>query len=492
LNLVAIQIQTGKETSMESGRIRLAASVGRAASSSHRLSSSRALDLSFAHQKLQGREGWQEELKKLEQKAKTGQVESFSTSTLEQLADAHKTADQIAALVDLSIAAMFSIDGNSEHSASSTKTCLSLNFVSEPLLQALSSSGHLSCWRLKRALGNSTHQDLCDLIEPGDICRALYNADTTAQTMAFHLSHNSAADLQDLLGTVRFLINLVKDLTSSDDLETTTERNFDPMSSLERNTLDEDEMARQAEKIPASLRKAMIISLFKLGRLDPATFARSVRKLYSRDEVAGLIQVLRQQLFQGGHVSWLLSPAVPSHDLSKDQRQDIGDGKDLATLPFESMVTLLSACLDAIGPFPLTIGHTDQDLMEGIIPDLLSEIQLSAQYIEESAELHGMLRETLRYFQSQEAQAPEFETRIPTTDGRQKKGQIRTLYSQHANDEITDGLIGVLPLSLQDENVIGATKVRKVGGQVSSRSVREMEMQGRRAKGTYTFERLVL
>ena len=132
-------------------------------------------------------------------------------------------------------------------------------------------------------------------------------------------------------------------------------------------------------------------------------------------------------------------------------------------------------------------------MVETIVPELLSEVELSAQYIEDSAELQGILRETIRYSDSKELKTSKtFESKKgPERRGR-PVGEILTVYSDQSRDEASGSLAGMLPLSLRDEDVVDPLKVRKGGKQVTERSKRELLMLELRRKGSYSFERLVL
>lgn len=136
----------------------------------------------------------------------------------------------------------------------------------------------------------------------------------------------------------------------------------------------------------------------------------------------------------------------------------------------------------------------NETFVDSIIPDLLSEIASTKESLEDAAELQGILRETLRYYESFEKNqegGARSNLGIGMED-EQRPGTIVTLYSEAADGIDGQGEGRSLPLSLTVDTTVSSNKVRRGGGQIRSRSVREKSMLRQRQKGPYSFERLIL
>jgi len=238
--------------------------------------------------------------------------------------------------------------------------------------------------------------------------------------------------------------------------------------------------------MPSHLQRALTLALDRFGASPPSTISANLQALFNQTEVLALIQVLRQQLFQGGHTRSFQS--LPPAESSANE--------PASTVQLDAVVRVLSGCVDAIGPlgFLGTVEH--EDFIGNIVPDLATEITHTTQSLEDAAELQGILRETLRYEESiRKHQAVG--THVPShPDGTkisQQPGTICTLYSEtgQGQDSLQNG--DALPLALKAVNIVSPIKVRKGGdGQTSRRSVREKSMLERRNKSQYSLERLVL
>jgi hypothetical protein len=165
-------------------------------------------------------------------------------------------------------------------------------------------------------------------------------------------------------------------------------------------------------------------------------------------------------------------------------------------LSLDATSKILLGCVDAVGSLGFLADGSQDDFLARVIPELKSETALATQGLEEASYLRGILRETIRYAQSADK---EFlgDSTTSLTEGAAptvpKPGTIITIYSEPTIDQgDIETKSGILPLSLRAENTIALTKMRKGGGQVKDRSLREVREMENRNKGLYSFERLVL
>ena len=92
-------------------------------------------------------------------------------------------------IVDYLVSEMFSADNKAKPAPSSSATLLRLNLITPRLVEWLSSAGMLCIWRLKKGLGSHVERHVLDLLQPGDISRALYNADPSSDLLLNHIKH---------------------------------------------------------------------------------------------------------------------------------------------------------------------------------------------------------------------------------------------------------------------------------------------------------------
>src|SRR5205085_190367 len=90
----------------------------------------------------------------------------------------------------------------------------------------------------------------------------------------------------------------------------------------------------------------LLIGLEALRSYLPQEVTAALRSQLNQSEILSIIQILRQQLFYSGHTSHLPSP--PSSAWAAPKLDNTGANG--ASLTLDSILKLLSSCLDAIGP----------------------------------------------------------------------------------------------------------------------------------------------
>lgn len=239
--------------------------------------------------------------------------------------------------------------------------------------------------------------------------------------------------------------------------------------------------------------EALLVALQLLGSHPSKDIATELRSKFTQSQILSIIQVLRQQLFNSGHTSYL--PTPPTSAQSSPKRSDThAEG---ASLTLDSILKLLSSCLDAIGPVGFLAQSANDEFLDQLIPDLKSEVSFAFEGMQETNHLQGLLREVIRYADSVQVSGnghvARSSFRQAPLEGPQKPGTIVTLYNEPRVDQgDVEGRGGLLPLGLRADNVISEIKVRKGGGQVSKRSMRDILKLQDRHVGQYSFERLVL
>jgi hypothetical protein len=241
---------------------------------------------------------------------------------------------------------------------------------------------------------------------------------------------------------------------------------------------------------PSSSSSVLLIGLEALEAYLPQDVTAALCSQLSQSEILSIIQVLRQQLFHSGYTSHLPTPPSSAWAAPK-----LGNtGAEVASLTLDSILKLLSSCLDAIGPVGFLAQTDNDEFLEKLIPDLKSEISFAFEAMQETNHLQGLLREVLRYANStQKGNDRQAIHSTPKLSLQQKPGTIITLYAEPRVDQgDLEGQEGLLPLSLRADNAVSSTKVRKGGGQVLKRSKRDIRKLQDRSVGNYSFERLLV
>ncbi|ETN41898.1 uncharacterized protein HMPREF1541_03837 [Cyphellophora europaea CBS 101466] len=377
-------------------------------------------------------------------------------------------------LVDFVISSMFNAQTVSEDQGRQIR--LQLNISASSLLKALNERGYLRPSSLRRALRLGREQ-MASHLRPDGVARALQDADPSLNLLLDFSSSNGSPDVSEHCRLLKYLIQQA--LTDGNVSQPPRLMAAEASEQTAMEVLSDVENLK-GKQDPAMLEHCLVAVLDRFGRFSLTSISTSIRSVLSSEEVFGVVQILRQQMFRSGHTGSLLA-SEPEENLSLHRRVSL-----------ESAVKILSACVDAIGPLDLVSDKAEDDFIERIFPDLLSEISLATQYIEESADLQGLLRETLRHAEAQEPTVHSNDANRAKGLQTGRPGQIVTIYEQRTEDDAISDLPGALPLSLRADGAFEAIKVRRGGGQVTQRSERETLMLENRQKGPYTFERLFL
>ncbi|EXJ75270.1 uncharacterized protein A1O5_01966 [Cladophialophora psammophila CBS 110553] len=319
------------------------------------------------------------------------------------------------------------------------------------------------------------------------VARALLGADPSYGLLVECLENGFSPYVEEKAAVVQLLIRQAL-ATSSEAAGAEADRRTDPMdvdvplnsAGAQVQTLSAS--ATNTPWLPPQLQRALIEALDRFGAAATSVISVNLKALLSQTEALALIQFLRQQLFQGGHTRSFQN--LPANCESSP------------TVKLAASIKILSGCVDAIGPLGFFGALDHEDFMGNIVPELVTEITHTKQNLEDVAELQGILRETLRYQESLRkqqaagARLPIYGTGLAVSN--QRPGAIVTLCSETVEGEDDLQLGPGLPLSMKVENVVSPVKIRRGGGQLQHRTIRQKRMLERRNKGQYSFERLVL
>ena len=335
-------------------------------------------------------------------------------------------------------------------------------------------------------------------VGPGMIPAALMESDESLVLLRNYLELGELLDGAELAATVSMLLDRVLSATHANGTGELPSLLPQSHSHVDLDAANSMALTRESVNVNdtelKSLLRTIIFTLEKFASLGAAVIATGLRMYLNREEMGTLIQILRQQLFEGRHTSSVAQAVYPSPPLSATSLLETRVSDPLLSLA--ATTKSLIGCIDAVGSLGFLSGDSDHDFLAQIIPELRSETELAAQGLNEASFLRGILRETMRFAQSADndtfgdSSVPVIGNTAPRIG---KPGTIITLYSEPTIDQgDIETRSGILPLSLRAENTIALTKQRKGGGQVKDRTLRQVREMENRNKGLYSYERLVL
>lgn len=450
---------------------------------------------------------WHTVRKQLDQFAQAGDVSGFENAFTQDIREcamsfsvSYKMVDDLPSSrssipdskISYLLSKIFQLESNSHGSNSDPSAFtrgLKIQIPSFKLLLWLSRLRLLSCQNVQQAISASSN-GLGDAIGKNAIAQALIDTDPSRELLIECMENGFSPNTEEQAAVVQLLIQQALAMSAEDATSDTEHK-------LDESALDTSFKARemQVQKLststsesswlPPLLHRALVVALNIFGSCAGSTISSHLRGLFSQTEILALVQLLRQQLFQGGHTRSLQS-------LSTSEPSD-SEGSQIVKL--DVIVKVLSSCIDAIGPLGFVDTWENEDFFGNIVHDLATEITHTMQSLDDAAELHGILRETLRYQESIRKHQDAGVDVSRQHRGRlanQQSGTIVTLYSESADGDEGLQTGSGLPLSLNAERLVSPTKVRKGGGQISKRTARQKTMLERRHWGPYSFERLVL
>jgi hypothetical protein len=440
---------------------------------------------------------WQEAREHLDQLAQAGDVAGFEDAFIDEIRKPYLSLSSTGSMFDdlptagipdvkykYVLTKIFQLDtatASAGDNSTQNKMTLKVHVSSFRLILWLSRLGLLSSRLVQIAMYGTTTSAVGEFLRPDAVAQALLSVDPSLNLLQQCIENGFSHYVDEQASTVGMLIRQALSFAADETQLGLDGDQSRPVARLAETQVQTTWDESQLNWVPEKVKQALVAALNRFGSAAASIISPMLRTYFSQTEILALIQFLRQQLFQGGHTQSFRSLAYLEPD-------------DENVVSLDAVIRVLSCCVDSIGPLGL-IGTIDNEaFVDSIIPDLVSEIASTKESLEDVAELQGILRETLRYYESFEKHQ-DGSTRSNQGIGQeheQRPGTIVTLYSETADGVDGDGEGRSLPLSSGADTAINPTKTRKGGGQRTSRSSRQKSMLRQRQKGPYSFERLVL
>jgi hypothetical protein len=369
--------------------------------------------------------------------------------------------------------------------AGETGACVIIAFYPPRLMKWLARHNYLRTPEIERALSDEHSPKQLKL---GAVADAIVGQDPSLSLLAEYLGGANIVGLDEVVTMVKILIKN----------EVTMAQTRPPTQRLlleDSHTMALDEADSYRQDISSSQSQSETTaggwsgeSMTALNRaleifygFLPFNITSAIRMHLDIDEILALIQFLRQQLFRSGHTS-----SFPSFSAASN-----GD-----VLALEITVTILSSCIDALGALTFLGATSNQELWQGLVPDLKAEISLALAGIEEATYLKGVVQEVVRYgnaaTSAQVRPSGSFRQHLGEEDA--EAGNFTWDHAEPMDEHIGDlrEVSSLLPLSLKMEDEASKTERRREGGEVVAKTRREMQYLRSRNIGRYSFERLIL
>lgn len=366
----------------------------------------------------------------------------------------------------------------------------------------LISLGHLSADNVEIALRRAVKARILQPLATGSFVQALIDFDPSLKHVNQVLTGPSIMSSDELAYALKYFLNQARQHSS------TLEETARAITHGNIATASQD-LSRHLGGETVTLKAIFMglnTSLQKIHSQPQSSIVKSLRSNLSRTELISMVHHLRLSLATGGYTSRCTeNPPTP---ITLDQITP--------TLPLKTIVDLMTASVDAVGPsgwisaIP-AVGDLDSDSeaasreME-LIADMKSEVSAALAGVEEAAYLKGVLREYLRFADQVSTPPTAKGDAIAGADKETATSASHLVRHEKLNGadlmvftrpgEGEDGYDGdasgkMLPLSLKPASTdVSKTKVNKATGESKSRTSREIGYLRRKAVGKYSFERL--
>lgn len=414
------------------------------------------------------------------------------------------------------ISLIFSVasDGNIDKLSASSSINLSVTIWPTQTCEWLISLGLLYPGNVEAALRRAHKPRILPQLPIGTFTKALQDSDPSLQRLISVLQGPAAAFSADELShALKIFLTLARSsvISTEEDESPKALTNGEEVAANSTTELSQASSSSSTASIQ-TIFTGVNSCLLKLNAHPHQTTTTSLRASLTRTDLISTIHHLRLSLATGGHTTrFTETPPTP-----------ISPALTTPLLPLQTIIALLNAAVDAIGPSGwVSISPADYNTAAAssdpeeaaslrdiaLIAEMKSEVSAALAGVEEASLLTGFLREYLRYAKSVDSRALTNTT--TTTDEASKLSATTSTAVRHeklngadllvfgAQDADADGEGGdasgkLLPLSLKADKGVSRTKVLKGTGQVVQRSKREMGYLRRKAVGKYTFERLVV
>lgn len=406
----------------------------------------------------------------------------------------------------------------SNHADGLAKPRLSCTLPGSLVADYLISAGYLSVSNVKSAFSSEAREiHEVEAVLAEQIPELVASLDPTLELLVEYLTSTKPA-ATELLASIRLImrsLDLVQDptkltqkLIGFGETGNAGEANEEEALGMKLDKLEEELEVTEYHLLDDSSTRArgLTVAFDLLGSCSPVSTVLAIRRLFRPEETLSLIHILRLELVKGGWTARYLDTSIPG---GEDEQEPPPDGS------IRLIADLLCRCIDSVGSGGWMINdallsragdHLDSaDFLAG----LKLEVSAALEGIQEAVYLRGLLTETVKYGNNLQQALGESQSShktpqkgnphkgIPTPHkaGTPYKGSNTPGTLLRRNKPQTFSAdpreMQMLPLGLGTKQRVSATKVVS-GGEIMSRSKREIGHLVSQKVGAYSLERIVV
>lgn len=405
--------------------------------------------------------------------------------------------------VIFTISRVFALTSNQEGGLAQVR--LSCQLPHSNVANYLISAGHLSISNVKSAFSEETRETHdVDSVLGEQIPQMVASLDPTLELLVEYLSSTKLGAVE-LLASIRLImrsLDLVQDpaklsqkLIAFGETENGGSGDDDEVLGMKLDKLEEDLEVTEYHLLDDSSTRArgLNVAFGLLGSCSPVATVQAIRRLFRPEETLSLIHVLRVELVKGG---WTARYLDGSQLEAEDEQEPPPDGS------IRLIADLLCRCIDSVGPggwmindalLARTGDHLDSaDFLAG----LKLEVSAALEGIQEAVYLRGLLTETVKYGNTVQKAVAEATSHKGTPFKNTPSKATPHRRSAKSNKaikklQVPNGENQMLPLGLGSKHGVSSTKVVS-GGEIVTRSKREIGHLVSQRVGAYSLERIVV
>ena len=431
---------------------------------------------------------WERQIKALDDFLGKGDNKAFDDTMASELGIGDPTPSPISQQkVSYILSRIFKIKeaNEQENRANEHSEKLEVSFWPTRISQWLLENNLLTSCRVESSLKHYGFLPITSKLALGALIDALAEYDSSLDIMKALLASPLPMFPVELSHSLAFVTRRFMEEEPNETIQPLTNGN-DHLSSDEENKMQivelngSSNLKRQTgdakPRDPEANRKILRIILKKLHGFPSASVTPALRRTFTTPELRSLVDILR---LETAHNGWLSAyadnfPHIGQDCLANDQMALISH--------------VLNSILDALGPAGWMLGSSSVDELansKDVISHMKAEISAALEGVEEITYLKGMLGEILLC--GKDSLVPPSKKALEYTSDETSKAQPIKPMSVALREEESN----ILPLGLKLKPKVPKTKVG-AGGELVTRSQRNIGHLKSRMVGKYSFERILV
>ena len=332
---------------------------------------------------------------------------------------------------------------------------LHIKFFPRNVFHCLTASGQVTPHTIEQALSSPDHHGRpSQQFESSDVIKTIFNHDLTGRLLYTYLSQPVHLDISETLQAIRILIS------STNDEQLPTPKDAHLSEALLQNgdkSIQKHASTQFSVDTNAAYEETLATAIARLYSFPSKCIVQTIQAIMTPQEIKAFITMLRQQLSEGGWLSYYIEAQLQHSKNSSSPKT-----------PLVVITQILNCAIDAVGLSGWLVGQEIQEPSTHILSQLRAEASMVLESIHEMQSLRDILTEF------------------------SKAGPSSTLSAKIAGPNRRAGKrpsSPALPLGRSGNDNVSAMKVG-AGGRVKARSKREILTELGKEVGEYSLDRI--